>query len=170
MHALLISHLRSQIPMVGKDRKKAELIKHLDEVRIDNIANGTTDPWVDSWHHNWREWMMWRKLIPGLPQASGRAQYSSSRLPWRRCHAWKAKKVQMCFLSTLEVFFLWILARFDFSKFASYNKALIAKVEQMISEVSKSFGQISEIECLQFIQQACSRTFLGLWAWFLLRT
>ena len=105
MHALLISHLRSQIPMVGKDRKKAELIKHLDEVRIDNIANGTTDPWVDSWHHNWRECMMWQNPIPGLPQASGRAQYSSSRLPWRRCHAWKAKKVQMCFLSTLEVFF-----------------------------------------------------------------
>ena len=32
VHALLISHLKSQIPLVGKDRKKAELIKHLDEV------------------------------------------------------------------------------------------------------------------------------------------
>ena len=36
VHALLISHLKSQIPLVGKDRKKAELIKHLDEVLLDD--------------------------------------------------------------------------------------------------------------------------------------
>ena len=36
VHALLISHLKSQIPLVGKDRKKAELIKHLDEVLCDD--------------------------------------------------------------------------------------------------------------------------------------
>ena len=40
VHALLISHLKSQIPLVGKDRKKAELIKHLDEVLCDEDDEG----------------------------------------------------------------------------------------------------------------------------------
>ena len=43
VHALLISHLKSQIPLVGKDRKKAELIKHLDEVLCDEDVEGFLD-------------------------------------------------------------------------------------------------------------------------------
>lgn len=34
VHALLISHLKSQMPVVGKDNKKKELIKKLDEVYV----------------------------------------------------------------------------------------------------------------------------------------
>jgi len=82
VHALLISHLRSQMPVVGKDRRKAELIKKLHEVYLKlqdehNIPAGDF-PDVD---------IMREKL-----------------------------------------------KRYDFSKFNTFNKDLLLKVDRMISE------------------------------------
>jgi len=34
VHALIISHLRKEMPMIGKDSKKKQLISHLDEVYV----------------------------------------------------------------------------------------------------------------------------------------
>jgi len=82
VHALLISHLKSQIPLVGKDRKKAELIKHLDEVYL-KLQDEHNIPAAD---------------FPDVDVMREK------------------------------------LKKFDFSKFSAFNKSLIAKVDQMISE------------------------------------
>ena len=80
--------------------------------------------------------------------------------------------------------------RFDFSKFSSYNKALIAKVDQMISEVCIHFivNNYLWIKWTKWYQRfrfilsskivwnlgeefksKCSRMFLGSWVWSLRR-
>ena len=57
VHALLISHLRSQMPVVGKDRRKAELIKKLHEVE-----KSQTNIYKKYNYLNWNKFQVYLKL------------------------------------------------------------------------------------------------------------
>ena len=194
VHALLISHLKSQIPLVGKDRKKAELIKHLDEVchHDDDVGDeddgwqGPEEGWADqtswwsssSWwcwgffglqliwftekeeaisvgvivDHKWRqsldvgcadqivEWeQCWSTNCPRSTWSYKMSIISLQLTSQMLTSCAKSLKSTNLFLSKSEyiVKFNITCCRFDFSKFSAFNKSLIAKVDQMISEVCR---------------------------------
>ena len=82
VHSTIIGYLRSQMPMIGKDSKKKEIIKHLDRVFTD-IGTEFNIPAAD------------------FPDPGNFAE--------------KLKKM-------------------DFTKFPAYDKAMMDKVDKMLSE------------------------------------
>ena len=82
MHSTIVGYLKTQMPMIGKDAKKKEIIKHLDRVFTD-ISTEFSIPAAD------------------FPDPANFAE--------------KLKKM-------------------DFTKFPAYDKAMLDRVDKMLSE------------------------------------